>query len=127
MTKKNKMISWFSLSLAPHRLVLHELDLQPGDLRPQNADLLAGLVLVQHHFVLDVPRSVGVLQRVQRLHEVPVRRADAGDHHRLAGVKHRQIFIICLVQLQNYNANLIKCFQSQSQSLFIYIAHLKQP
>jgi len=95
--------SFFDISYiyfnSSYRLVLHQLDLQAGDLRPQHADLLAGLVLVHHHLVLDVPRSVGVLQRVQRLHEVAVRRADAGDHHRLAA---RRIIYKCLAR-QNFS------------------------
>lgn len=67
-----------------HRLVLHQLHLQPCDLRPEGTDLLAGPVLVNHHLVLDVSGTVGVLKGVQSLHEVAVRRAGAGDHHCLA-------------------------------------------
>ncbi len=54
----------------PHRSVLHELHLQSGDLRPECTDLLAGLVLVHRHLVLDVASSVSVLQCVQGFHEV---------------------------------------------------------
>lgn len=75
--------------LSPHRLVLHQLHLQTSDLSPQSADLLTGLVLVHHHLVLDVTRSVGVLQSVQRLHEVTIRRTNAGDHYCLTETKNR--------------------------------------
>lgn len=64
-----------------HRSVLHELHLQSGNLRPECTDLLAGLVLVHHHLVLDVASSVSVLQCVQGFHEVLIWWADAGDHH----------------------------------------------
>lgn len=44
----------------PHRLVLHQLNLQPCYLCPQSTDLLAGFILVHHHLVLDVSGSIGV-------------------------------------------------------------------
>ena len=43
-------------------------------LYPEERDGLAGLVLVDGDSVLDVARSVGVLERVERLHEVCVAR-----------------------------------------------------
>lgn len=55
-----------------HRLILHQLHLQASNLGPQGADLLARLVLVHHHLVLDVAGPVGILECVERLHEVPV-------------------------------------------------------
>ncbi len=73
---------WYHVFIAEsHRSVLHELHLQSGDLRPECTDLLAGLVLVHHHPVLDVASSVSVLQCVQGFHEVLIWWADAGDHH----------------------------------------------
>lgn len=50
--------------LVSHRLVLHELHLQSGYLCPEGTDLLAGSVLVHHHFILDITRPVCVFQSV---------------------------------------------------------------
>lgn len=55
-----------------HRLILHQLHLQPSNLSPQCADLLAGLVLVHYHLVLNVAGSIGIFECVEGLHEVSV-------------------------------------------------------
>lgn len=47
-----------------HRLVLHQFHLKSGNLGTQSTDLLAGLVLVDHHFVLDVSGTVSIFQCV---------------------------------------------------------------
>ena len=56
--------------------------LQQHHLLPQLGDQLRLRVLVGHHLVLDVLRSIRVAQRIERLHKVPVAGGDAGDHRR---------------------------------------------
>lgn len=66
---------------AEYHFVVVEFFLQELNLLTQLGNHFAALVLINHHFVLDVSRSVGVLQSVQGFHEVTVRRRHACNHH----------------------------------------------
>ena len=62
--------------------VVGEFLLELEDLLAEQSDGAAAAVLVEDDAVLDVARPVGVLERVQRLHEVAVGRRAARDHQR---------------------------------------------
>ena len=62
-------------------LVLHQLQLQVLDLLPQQQNRSGRLILVGGHLVLDVSGTVSVLEGIEGLHEVPVARGHASDHH----------------------------------------------
>jgi len=74
---------WMAWAGTPSYLfVFGDLLLELEDLLAEGGDCAAAAVLVKHDAVLDVTGAVGVLQRVQRLHEIAVRWRAARYHQR---------------------------------------------
>lgn len=85
MREKNKLIKLMPNLMPFVELLFHESNFN-GSLSCRSLHILNFCLLqlvfylVENDAVLDIAGPIGVLERVERLHEVAIRRGDAGDH-----------------------------------------------
>lgn len=60
--------------------ILHEFELERFDFFPERHDRVRAFVLIDADAIFDVLRSIRILQRVQRFHEVAIGRRHARNH-----------------------------------------------